>query len=159
MVPPTNCFTILVIDDLVPNRALLRKVLKGVGYAVLEAGNGLEALDLLRDQNFCPDLIVTDIEMPEMDGITLVEQIRLLPNPLAHVPIIAASGNADEEMRRSVFGAGADAFLAKPFDLGVLRGEVANLLKSRRISAVTRTQPTLLASPPNRIEARLKETN
>ncbi len=156
MVPPANCFTILVIDDLLPNRVLLGKVLKGAGYAVLEAGNGVEALALLREPGLCPDLIVTDIEMPAMDGIALVEQIRLLPDPLAHVPIIAASGNADEEMRRSVFAAGSDAFLTKPFDFAVLRGEIANLLKGRRLPAATRTQ-TALQPSPNRIEAGLRE--
>lgn len=159
MVPPANCYTILVIDDLQPNRVLLRKVLKGAGYAVLEAGNGVEALNLIRDQGFCPDLVVTDIEMPEMDGIALVEQIRLLPNPIASLPIIAASGNADEEMRRSVFAAGSDAFLAKPFDFAALRDEIANLIKSRRTSSVPRTQEIILAKPSNRIEVRLKEAN
>ncbi len=157
ILPPVNCFTILVVDDLPPNRVLLRKVLKGAGYAVLEASNGVEALALLRDPALCPDLIVTDIEMPGMDGIALVEQIRLLPDALARIPIIAASGNADEEMRRSVSAAGSDAFLAKPFDFAVLRGEIANLLKGRRLSAATRTQTALLAPPSNRIEAGLRE--
>lgn len=159
MLPPANCFTILVIDDLLPNRVLLRKVLKGAGYAVLEAANGIEALALLRDPALCPDLIVTDIEMPGMDGITLVEQIRLLPDALARIPIIAASGNADEDMRRRMFSVGSDAFLAKPFDFGILRREIANLIKSRRLPAAIRTQANPLGTPPpNRIEAGLRET-
>lgn len=159
MVPPANCFTILVIDDMLPNRILLRKVLKGAGYAVLEATNGIEALDLLRDQSLSPDLIVTDIEMPVMDGITMVEQIRLLESPIAQVPIIAASGNADEGMRRGALGAGTDVFLTKPFDLAALRREIATLIKSRRQAAAPRSQVNLLASPLNRIETPLKEAN
>lgn len=159
MVPPANCFTILVIDDMLPNRVLLRKVLKGAGYAVLEASNGIEALDLLRDQSISPDLIITDIEMPVMDGITMVGQIRLLENPIARVPVIAASGNADEGMRRAALGAGSDVFLTKPFDLGVLRREIAGLIRSRRQVAAPRSQANLLASPLNRIETPLKEAN
>ncbi len=159
MVPPANCFTILVIDDMLPNRILLRKVLKGAGYAVLEATNGIEALNLLRDQSLSPDLIVTDIEMPVMNGITMVEQIRLIESPIAQVPIIAASGNADEGMRRSALGAGSDVFLTKPFDLGVLRREIAALIRSRRQVAAPRSQANLPGSPLNRIEMPLKEAN
>ena len=159
MVPPANCFTILVIDDMLPNRVLLRKVLKGAGYAILEASNGIEALDLLRYQSISPDLILTDIEMPVMDGITMVGQIRLLENALARVPIIAASGNADEDMRRGALGAGSDVFLTKPFDLGALRREIASLIKSRRQVVPPRSQGNLLASSLNRIEAPLNEAN
>jgi CheY-like chemotaxis protein len=159
MVPPANCFTILVIDDMLPNRVLLRKVLEGAGYAVLEASNGIEAFDLLRDQSLNPDLIITDIEMPVMDGITMVGQIRLLESAIARVPIIAASGNADEGMRRGALGAGSDVFLTKPFDLGMLRREIAGLIRSRRQVAAPRSQANLPASPQHRIETPLKEAN
>jgi len=159
MVPPANCFTILVIDDMLPNRILLRKVLKGAGYAVLEASNGIEAIDLLRDQSLCPDLIVTDIEMPVMDGVSMIGQIRQLDGPMARVPIIAASGNADEGMRRSALGAGSDVFLTKPFDLGALRREIANLIKGRRQVAAPRSQANLLSTSLNRIEIPLNEAN
>ena len=159
MVPPANCFTILVIDDMLPNRILLRKVLKGAGYAVLEVSNGVEALDLLGGQGPSPDLIVTDIEMPLMDGITLVKKIRLLESPIARVPIIAASGNADESMRRDATGAGADVFLTKPFDLSVIRREVGALIKSRRQVPVVRSQGNVLATPMNRLKTRVKEAS
>ncbi len=157
MVPPANCFTVLVIDDMLPNRVLLRKVLKNAGYAVLEASNGIEALDLLRNQQMNPDLIVTDIEMPVMSGITLIEQVRYLENPASHVPIIAASGNADESMRNEAMEAGSDVFMTKPFDLGELRGEIARLIKARRMVAATRSQSNLLVSPANRVETRIRE--
>jgi two-component system, chemotaxis family, chemotaxis protein CheY len=159
MVPPVNCFTILVIDDLVPNRVLLRKVLEGAGYAVLEASNGIEALELLRDRSLNPDLIVTDIEMPAMDGIAMIERVRLLDHPMARVPIIAASGNADESMRRSALGAGSDVFLTKPFDLGMLRREIARLITSRRQVPPARSQANLLARPLNRVASPVKEVN
>lgn len=157
MVPPANCFTILVIDDLIPNRALLGKVLKGAGYAVLEAANGVEALELLRDRSPAPDLIVTDIEMPVMDGITLVQQIRSLATPVAVVPVIAASGNADDQMRGEAIAAGCDLFLTKPFDLMVLCREIASLIKARRQAAPARGETPSAMPSPNRIELRLRE--
>lgn len=157
MVPPANCFTVLVIDDLLPNRLLLGKVLKAAGYALLEAANGFEALEMLRDRSFAPDLIVTDIEMPGMDGIALVEQIRRLDLPVAKAPIIAASGNADETMRRTAIAAGCDLFLTKPFDLAALRREIAALVKTRRQPLPSRSGSPLDEPVPNRVELRLRE--
>jgi len=156
MVPPANCYTVLVIDDMLPNRILLGKVLKGAGYAVLEASNGIEALELLRDGSLVPDLIVTDIEMPVMDGITMIEQIRYLELPVAKVPIISASGNADEAMRHEALAVGSDVFLTKPFDLAVLRREIGALIKTRRQTAAPRKSSVLPESGSNRIEERLR---
>lgn len=151
-IPPANCFTVLVIDDLLPNRVLLRKFLKTAGYAVIEATNGIEALEMLRSQELLPDLIVTDVEMPVMDGITMVEQIRFLDSGIATVPIVTASGNPDEEMKQRSLEAGSDVFLPKPFDFKVLRREIATLLRSRK--KVSRANFALLpALTPNRVES------
>ncbi len=155
VLPPANCFTVLVIDDLPQNRMLLGKFLKTAGYAVFEATNGIEALELLRGKQLRPDLIVTDIEMPLMDGITLVEQVRYLEDPVARIPIIAASGNSDDEMRRQALSAGSDLFMTKPFDLAQLRREIAKLLKARRQAGINRmTGPPMEAS--NRLNTELK---
>ena len=159
MVPPANCFTVLVIDDMLPNRILLGKVLKSAGYAVLEASNGIEALELLRDGSLVPDLVVTDIEMPGMNGISMIERIRRLELPVAKVPIIAASGNADETMRREALAVGSDVFLTKPFDLALLRREIATLIKTRRQVVATRVPSVVPESGPNRIEERLREVS
>jgi two-component system chemotaxis response regulator CheY len=152
MVPPANCFSVLVIDDMVQNRILLGKVLKSAGYAVIEATNGAEAMEMIAAQNLAPDLIVTDIEMPVMDGITFVSEIRGTENPVSGTPVIAASGNADDTMRREAIAAGADLFLSKPFDLIELRREIAALLKSRRRSAAPRFEANRIESTLNRIE-------
>ncbi len=130
-VPPANRFTVMVIDDLPANRTLLSKVLQGSGYNVLDASNGIEALDMLMSKGVRPDLIITDVEMPVMDGVTMVQQIRLLENTVAGVPIITASGNPDVEMERQAIEAGSDSFLTKPFDLRLLRREIASLLRTR----------------------------
>jgi len=133
MVPPSNCFVVLVVDDQFPNRLLLRKFLQSVGYAVVEAADGLEALALLEaDQPLRPDLIITDIEMPGLAGIPLMERIREFPGTAGLVPIIAASGNADAGMHREAIQAGADLFLTKPFDFAELRRDAAGLITAKR---------------------------
>lgn len=131
LLPRTNQFVVLVIDDMSVNRILLSKVFSSSGYAVVEAENGIEAIELLASGALLPDAIVTDVEMPEMDGITMTEVIRQLRNPAANVPIIVASGNPDSEMTASAFEAGADVFLAKPFNLKELREEVKNVITSK----------------------------
>ncbi|MEM6917087.1 MAG: response regulator [Verrucomicrobiota bacterium] len=148
VVPPANCFHVLVIDDMPANRILLGKFLKSAGYAVSEATNGIEALNLLRDRAVTPDLIITDVEMPVMDGITLIEQVRYLNSSLAQTPIITASGNADEPMRNQALRAGTDVFLTKPFDLKALQKAISSLLKSRRKTG----RPVSPLRAPGRVE-------
>jgi CheY-like chemotaxis protein len=152
--PPANCFTVLVIDDMLPNRVLLRKFLKTAGYAVIEATNGIEALELLRNQQLLPDLIITDVEMPVMDGITMVEQIRYLDSGIASVPVVVASGNPDEEMKKRSLEVGSDVFLTKPFDFKVLRKEIATLLRARR--KVSRANFSVVPPlSPNRVDSEI----
>lgn len=154
VLPPANYYAVMVIDDMIQNRILLGKFLKAAGYIIHEAMNGIEALDLMLKQQLRPDLIVTDIEMPGMDGITFIEKVRCLDNPFSEIPIIAASGNSTDEMQRQAFNAGTDRFMTKPFDLVVLRKEIACLLKGRLRPGLNRsiqaTQPT------NRLDAELK---
>ena len=138
MVPPPNCFAVLVVDDMMPNRMLLRKMLTAAGYSVSEASDGAEALAMLESGAVAPDIIVTDIEMPKMDGISLVENIRHLGNGLEGVPVIAASGNADDTMRDSALDVGSDVFMTKPFDIPRLRREMAKLLTSARRKSTQR---------------------
>lgn len=145
IVPPANCFTVMIVDDLPANRVLLNKVLRGAGYAVIEAKSGLEAIELLRG-GAVPDLIVTDIEMPELDGISFVREIRRLEGPLANVPVISASGNADDSMRREAIAGGCDVFMTKPFDLARLRREIGDLIRgSRRTAGIRQNAPRLAA--------------
>ena len=151
VLPPANCFTVLVIDDMQANRILLGKFLKSAGYAVFEASNGIEALELIRATAIKPDLVITDVEMPVMDGITMIEQVRYLESPLAGVPIITASGNADEEMRSRAFEAGTDVFMTKPFDLKALKKQIAKLLTARR-RASQRVGLESTITQPNRID-------
>ncbi|MGF1590835.1 MAG: ATP-binding protein [Pleurocapsa sp.] len=102
---------ILVVDDRWENRSVLLNLLAPLGFAIQEANNGRAGLDLA--QQFAPDLIITDLVMPIMDGFSLVEQLRKLPQ-LQKVIIIASSASVMETDRYRSLDAGANEFLSKP---------------------------------------------
>ena len=158
-IPPTlpvpNCFTVLIVDDLLPNRLLLSKLLKNAGYAVIEAENGAVALELLNELPQIPDLIVTDIEMPVLDGISFIERTKRIEGKASQIPIIAASGNADDQMGRDASVAGADVFLTKPFNIAELRTSIAKLLREKRMSPADRLI-TEESSRANRLDTTLR---
>lgn len=117
---------ILIVDDLADNRYLLRAMLTGHGYAVDEARHGAEALALARANP--PDLAITDLLMPVMDGYTLLRHWRLDPQ-LKSIPLVVYTATytdvQDEQLARDL---GADDFLLKPTDPQVLLQALRNLL-------------------------------
>lgn len=116
--------TILVVDDDVAIRALINATLSS-NYAVIEASNGQEALQLF--DAYHPNLVITDYELPAMDGLELVRTMRALN---AKVKIIAASRLFNyEEDCRLMLQAGADLCVPKPIDLTTLEKSVVFLLK------------------------------
>ncbi len=131
-VPPANRFTILVVDDEMPLRKVICRSLDRIGYNTVEATNPVEALKSLNSGEVRPDLIISDVEMPEMSGIEMVSRIRSLSTVVAALPIIVASGNPSPEMRRQAIEAGADLFLTKPFELAGLYAEVGGLLRESK---------------------------
>ena len=117
--------SVLVVDDVAQNRAMLLDVLGMLGFQVSDAGDGLECLEAAgRTQ---PDLIVMDIMMPVMDGLEATRRIRRMPE-LAGVPIIATSASATQEMEARSRAAGADAFIAKPIEQDVMLKTMARLM-------------------------------
>ena len=105
--------SILVVDDTRSMRKMVAAVLQGAGYEVAEAGDGIEALDLAKGRRF--DLVVTDHNMPRMDGVTLVRELRSLPN-YDPVALIVLSTEAGAELKQKGRDAGATGWMAKPFD-------------------------------------------
>ncbi|HET8748840.1 MAG TPA: response regulator [Ramlibacter sp.] len=105
--------SILVVDDTRSMRAMVAAVLEGAGYEVAQAGDGVEALELARTRVF--DLVVTDHNMPRMDGVTLVRELRRLSNYDA-VALIVLSTEASPELKQKGREAGATGWMAKPFD-------------------------------------------
>lgn len=105
--------TILVVDDFDDTRWLLRTWLERRGFRVIEAENGREAIT--EAQAGAPDLIIMDLEMPEMDGLAATRQIRELAN-LAGVPIVAVSAYGAEQFRGPALQAGCNEYVSTPFD-------------------------------------------
>jgi two-component system cell cycle response regulator DivK len=108
---------ILYIEDNPENRLLIRRILQAEGYQVFEAGDASEALHTLQDQR--PDLILMDINLPEMDGYALTSQIKSLPG-MNNVPIIALTANVMKGDRERTLRAGCDGYIQKPVDVDSL---------------------------------------
>ncbi len=120
---------ILIIDDEAPIRRVLREILENESYQVDEAANGMEALKLVKEQEF--DAVFCDIKMPEMDGIEVLEAIR----KESDVPVIMLSGHANTENAIEAFQKGAFNFLQKPPDLGALLLTLRNALEKKNLTA------------------------
>ena len=103
--------SILVVDDTRSMRAMVAAVLQGAGYEVSEAADGVEALELARQRVF--DLVVTDHNMPNMDGVTLVRELRALPN-YDPVALIVLSTEASPELKQKGREASAAAKGRRP---------------------------------------------
>mgnify|MGYP001627872478 CR=1 FL=1 len=126
--PQANAFRVLIVDDQPQNRLILSQILARVGYEVETANNGAEALNRVVCQPR-PDLIVSDVEMPVMDGIESVKSLRKMPESIARIPVVAASGSLDPMLKRDMLLAGADAFLAKPVHVPELLETVGRLIR------------------------------
>jgi two-component system chemotaxis response regulator CheY len=117
--------TILVIDDSVSLRQVVKMTLAQAGYDVLEAGNGKEALAQLDGRKI--HLIVSDVNMPVMDGITFLKAARQLP-AYKFTPIIMLTTESGEDKKREGQQAGARAWVVKPFQPPVLLNAVSKLI-------------------------------
>jgi two-component system cell cycle sensor histidine kinase/response regulator CckA len=117
--------TILLVEDEEGLRALNARGLASRGYTVLEAGNGVEAIDVLEKYDGQVDLVVSDVVMPEMDGPTLLRELR---SRIPGLKIIFVSGYAEDAFQKHLPTDGQFAFLAKPFTLKQLVNEVKTTL-------------------------------
>lgn len=120
--------TILVVDDNADIRAYIRSVLKA-DFRVLQAADGRAGLE--RARTALPDLIIADVMMPELDGLGLGRALKDDPMTDA-IPVILLTARAAAEDQIAGLGAGADTYLVKPFDPGVLAAAVGNLLTQRK---------------------------
>jgi len=118
---------ILYVEDNLENRILVRRLLMSEGYTVLEAENANQALALLSKHT--PDLILMDINMPDMDGYTLTADLKTRPQ-LHSVPIVALTANVMRGDREKVFSSGCNGYIEKPIDVDRFLDEVAGFLNS-----------------------------
>src|SRR3989304_4655766 len=118
-----NMKNILIVDDEALILLCLERCLRDEGYNVMAASNGMEAVEVLGRANV--DLMITDLNMPLMDGFELVNHVSE-SNP--SMPVVVMSGNLDAEVSRKLFGLGARYCLDKPFEMKELCRRVSALL-------------------------------
>jgi CheY-like chemotaxis protein len=124
---------ILIAEDDPLNRVLLATFLEEAGYRVGVAANGMQALKLIREG--MPDLVITDVNMPEMNGLELCRRLRS-HHKLARIPIIMLSGLTEPPEILAGYAEGADDYVGKPIDFAVLGAKIeALLLRSRDVDA------------------------
>jgi CheY-like chemotaxis protein len=119
---------ILVVDDNDNNREIVEACLSDGGYRVDTIDNATEAIRLLQKERY--DLVLMDIQMPVMDGVTATRCIRALPNAVKDIPIVAITANVLPHQVRSFLDAGMNAHIGKPFDISKLRNGVRRWLPS-----------------------------
>jgi len=120
-----NQRTILHVEDNLENRILIRRLLNSDGYQVLEASNAAQAIEALCTQ--LPDLILMDINMPDMDGYTLTNKLKMDAR-YRQIPIIALTANVMKGDREKTLQAGCDGYLEKPIDVDLFLEQVARFL-------------------------------
>ncbi len=104
---------VMVVEDNEKNRKLMRVILKAKGYNVVEAATGEEALGILKNQK--PDIILMDIQLPGIDGITLIKQIKT-DAATKDIPILAVTAYAMKGDEQKIMAAGSDGYLSKPIN-------------------------------------------
>jgi len=116
---------ILVADDSVASRELIREVLEMSGYEVVEATDGEEAVELARQH--APDLVLVDIQMPRLDGYGVLRQLRA-EGRFADVQVVALTAFAMQGDSERALNAGFDGYITKPVDIASLRQEIRRFL-------------------------------
>lgn len=125
--------TILVVEDEVSIRQMIRMMLEMSGYRVIEAGDGLEGLEIASEAK--PDLIVLDVMMPKLDGFSMCQALRKQPHT-QDIPVIMISGDATTDRTQADYEVYADYFLRKPFQFDQLTAQLERLLeKSSSVAA------------------------
>lgn len=121
--------SILAIDDMRSMRNLIQSVLEKRGYSVTTAEDGLKALEAAQKSSF--DLIISDINMPNLDGLSLISQLRALPG-YQSVPILMLTTENADEKKATARSAGASGWIQKPFNPERLSTAVEKTLAKQR---------------------------
>lgn len=142
---------ILVVDDVKPNRQLLFAHLAGMGAELREAADGAEALELITASE--PDLILLDISMPRMDGLTLCRRLKA-DRRLRLIPVVLLTAQVDRDTRIAGLAAGADDFLTKPFDPEEVIVRSSVLLRERALNLSLDGAEAVIVALARAVEAR-----
>ncbi len=117
---------VLLVEDTEDNRQMMRRLLEMSGYRVVEAINGVEAVKLASEEK--PGIILMDLSLPLIDGLTATRRIRSLPG-LSKVPIVAVSAHDTADFHSEALAAGCNAYVTKPIDYSELEEVVNRLLQ------------------------------
>ncbi|MDP8208605.1 MAG: response regulator [Candidatus Electryonea clarkiae] len=122
--------SILIVDDMENNRILLQDMIQALGHKTTLAVNGLDALSLMKFQ--LPDLVLLDILMPEMDGYTVLENIKA-DDKMNHIPVIMITAVDETESVIHCLELGADDYIVKPFNSSLLEARIRGSLEKKRL--------------------------
>ncbi len=147
--------TVLLVDDSDDIRLMLKQMLLMNNYRVIEASNGQEAIEIVHER--CPDLILVDLNMPRLDGLSLVEKVRALKGKCEGVPIIAMTAFHTYGMKEAAIQTGCNEYITKPIEMERLeKSEFSQLTIciSRGVSSlpVTHTTTSLRSARSDTIE-------
>ena len=120
---------ILYIEDNFENRILVKRILEAESYVVIEADDGPTGMRMAEQE--APDLILMDINLPEIDGYEVTGRLRQIPS-LVHVPIVALTANVLKGDRERSLAAGCDGYIQKPIDVDLLPAQIAAFLRAGR---------------------------
>ena len=140
---------VLVADDDIPNRLILQAILEKQGYKVLLADDGLQAVEVFRREQ--PDLVLMDINMPQMDGYEATQEIKSISGE-AFVPVIFLTATTDSEGLAKCVESGGDDFLTKPYNRVLLQARIDALLRIRELYNTVQHQRNELASHQKRLD-------
>ena len=141
-----------MVDDTAQNRRLMEAVLTPLGHTVLSAESGPEALEMIASEP--PDLVLLDVVMPEMDGYTVCRALRQDPDTQV-LPIIMLTSSGDQD-KVGAIEAGADDFIARPFDQNELVARVRSLLRIKQYHDTIQAQTAELAELNRTLESRVQ---
>ncbi|GAB6853227.1 response regulator [Asaia astilbis] len=111
----TQTLRVLTIDDSRTMQSMLRTALEGAGYDVIQGNDGVEGLSVLEAADPAPNVIITDINMPRLDGFGVIEAVRKMDR-FRHLPVIVLTTESDQEKKARARAAGATGWIIKPFN-------------------------------------------
>jgi two-component system chemotaxis response regulator CheY len=117
--------SILAVDDSASMRQMVSFTLKGAGYEVIEASDGVEALNIAKTKSV--NMVITDVNMPNMDGISLIKELRALPS-YKFTPLLMLTTESSPEKKQQGKAAGATGWIVKPFNPDQLLNTVKKVL-------------------------------
>ncbi|HEC18895.1 MAG TPA: response regulator [Gammaproteobacteria bacterium] len=147
--PANTSLSVLVADDDIPNRLVLQALLERQGYHVIQADDGIQAVEMFKRER--PDLVLMDITMPHMDGYEATRRIKAMSED-TFVPVIFLTATSDREGLAKCVESGGDDFLTKPYNRVLLQARIDALMRIRDLYSTVQDQRNELANHQKRLD-------